>query len=224
MTLKGKMIQLKSGDGADIDCYHVEAEGTRKGGLVLIMEIFGVTNHIKEVCDGYAADGYEVLSPAIYDRIEKGFEATYDQADIQKSLDLRAKNTYENTTLDSQMCIDYLKPKGSVYITGYCYGGTVAWVSACHCTDLAAASGYYGGAIKDFIDEKPTCPTILHFGEKDASIPMDDVRRIEAAHPDVEVYVYDADHGFNSDRRQNYDEACAKLAKDRTLAHFADNS
>ncbi|MEQ8267283.1 MAG: dienelactone hydrolase family protein [Parvibaculum sp.] len=222
MAHKGKTITLKSGDGADILCYHVQAEGTRKGGLVLIMEIFGVTAHIKDLCDGYAARGYDVLAPQLYDRQVKDFQASYEQADIQKSLDLRAKNPYENTVLDTQMCIDRLRADGckKVFITGYCYGGTVSWVAACRATGLDAASCYYGGAIKDFIAEMPKCPTICHFGEKDHGIPMEDVRRIEKAHPEVKVYVYDADHGFNSDRRNNYDKASAELALERTLALF----
>ncbi|ABS63866.1 dienelactone hydrolase [Parvibaculum lavamentivorans DS-1] len=226
MAHKGKTITLKSGDGADILCYHVKAEGTRpngkKAGLVLIMEIFGVTDHIKDLCDEYAARGYDVLAPQLYDRHVKDFQATYEQADIQKSLELRAKNPYENTVLDAQMCIDKLRADGceKVFITGYCYGGTVSWVAACRASGLDAASCYYGGAIKDFIGETPKCPTICHFGEKDHGIPMEDVRRIDAAHPEVKVYVYDADHGFNSDRRNNYDKASAELALERTLALF----
>jgi carboxymethylenebutenolidase len=222
MSLKGKMITLKSGDGVDVDCYHVKAEGTRKGGLVLIMEIFGVTTHIKELCDGYAARGYDVVSPQLYDRVVKGFEATYSQEDIQKSLEYRAKITTENFVNDVQMCVDKLKADGNAktFITGYCYGGTVSWVAACRVKGLNAASCYYGGAIKSFIAENPKVPTICHFGEKDHGIPMDDVRAIEKAHPDVKVYVYDADHGFNSDRRNNYDKTAADLALKRTLELF----
>ena len=226
MAHKGEMITLKSGDGADILCYSVKAEGTRpngaKAGLVLIMEIFGVTDHIKDLCDGYAARGFDVISPQLYDRQVKDFKATYSQEDIQTSLDLRAKNPYENTVLDAQMCIDKLREQGNekVFITGYCYGGSVSWVAACRAKGLNAASCYYGGAIKDFIDEMPICPTICHFGEKDHSIPMDVVREVEAKHPEVKVYVYDADHGFNSDRRNNYDKAAADLALERTLALF----
>ncbi len=222
MARKGKEITLKSGDGADILCYHVKAEGESKGGLVLIMEIFGVTAHIKDLCDDYAARGYDVLSPQLYDRQVKDFQATYSQEDIQESLKLRADNSYENTVLDVQMCIDKLKANGAkkVFITGYCYGGSVSWVAACRANGLDAASCYYGGAIKQFIDESPKCPTICHFGEKDHGIPMEDVRAIEAAHPEVKVYVYDADHGFNSDRRNNYDKDAAELALKRTLALF----
>lgn len=220
--LKGDMITLKSGDGADILCYLAKAEGPRKGGLVLIMEIFGVTTHIKELCDGYAALGYDVLSPQLYDRQVEDFQATYSQKDIEDSLKYRAANTYENAVLDTQMCIDRLRADGNqkVFMTGYCYGGSVSWVAACRAKGLDAVACYYGGAIKDFISETPKCPTICHFGEKDHSIPMDVVEKIKAAHPQVPVYVYDADHGFNSDRRNNYDKAAADLARSRTLALF----
>ncbi len=221
MTLKGSTLTLTSGDGARIDCYHVVPEGERKGGLVLIMEIFGVTEHIKEMCDRFAEDGYEVLSPALYDRQQKNYQAGYAPEDIQRSLEMRAANPYDNTVLDVQMCIDALKDKGPVFVTGYCYGGTVAWLAACRCHDLTAAAGYYGGAIKDFIDEQPKCPIILHFGEHDHSIPMTNVAAIRQAHPDVPVYIYDAGHGFNSDRRADYNEAAAELARKRTLDHFA---
>ncbi len=220
MIRKGQTIELTSGDGAVIDCYHAQPSGERKGGLVLIMEIFGVTDHIKDMCDRFADEGYEVLAPALYDRQQKGFEVGYSPDDIELSLKLRADNPYENTILDAQMCIDFLKDKGPVFITGYCYGGTVAWLAACRCAGLAAAAGYYGGAIKDFIDETPHCPVILHFGEHDKSIPMDDVQRIKQAHPDVPIYIYDAGHGFNSDRRADYNEEAASLGRTRSLALF----
>jgi len=222
MTHKGSMINLVSGDGASIGCYQVKAEGARKGGLVLVMEIFGVTDHIKDMCDLFAGQGYDVLSPQLYDRQIQDFQASYSQQDIQKSIDYRARNTYDNTVLDVQMCIGRLRADDSekTFVTGYCYGGSVAWLAACRADGLDAASCYYGGAIKDFIGEKPRCPTICHFGEKDKGIPMEDVRRIEKAHPEVTVYVYDADHGFNSDRRDNYDEASARLALKRTLELF----
>lgn len=225
MAHLGKMITLKSGDGAAIEYYHVEAQGPRRGGLVCVMEIFGVTDHIKDVCDAWAKEGLEVVSPALYDRQEKNFQATYSQEDVQKGLALRAKNSMENCIMDVQAGIDFLKSRnaGPVHVTGYCYGGSIAWVAACRCNGLASSAGYYGGMIGDHIDEKPKCPAILHFGEHDKSIPMTLVRKVEAAHPDVKVYVYDAGHGFQSDRRTDYNEACAKLAKQRSLELFAAN-
>jgi carboxymethylenebutenolidase len=219
---QGKTIELKSKDGAAIDCYHVTPKGTRKGGLVLVMEIFGVTDHIREVCDSYAADGYEVISPSLYDRQQRHFEASYSPEDIQRSLKLRDAHPIEKSLDDTQMSIDFLKSQRAtpVFITGYCYGGSICWLAACRCTGISAASGYYGRLVIDHVNEKPKCPTILHFGRKDQGIPMEWVEKIAAAHPEVPVHVYEAGHGFNSDRRADYHEPSAKLARERTLKLF----
>ncbi len=224
MATRGQMTKVKMSDGAEIGVYRVKPDGARRGGLVLIQEIFGVTEHIRECCDRFADEGYEVLAPALYDREVPGFEASYSPEDIQKAIRIaRGEHPFELSVKDAQTCIDLLKDKGPVFITGYCYGGTVTWAAAGRCEGLAAASGYYGGNIASMIDLKPKCPTILHFGAHDHGIPMETVKKIEAAHPDVKVYVYDAGHGFNSDRRTDYNEACAKLAMERTLALFRAN-
>jgi carboxymethylenebutenolidase len=220
---QGKTIELKSKDGATIDCYHVTPKGTRKGGLVLMMEIFGVTDHIREVCDSYAAEGYEEISPSLYDRQQRNFEASYSPEDIQRSLKLRDAHPIEKSIDDTQMSIDFLKSQGAtpVFITGYCFGGSITWLAASRCSGLAAASGYYGRLIIDHANEKPKCPTILHFGRNDHGIPMEGVEKVAAANPEVQVYVYEAGHGFNSDRRTDYHEPSARLARERTLKLFA---
>ncbi|MBI1328435.1 MAG: dienelactone hydrolase family protein [Alphaproteobacteria bacterium] len=221
---RGTMTKMKMSDGAEIGVYHVAPKGARRGGLVLIMEIFGVTDHIKEVADGYADDGYEVLAPALYDREHPDFEATYSPEDIQVAIKLaRVEHPFELSIKDTQTCIDALKAKGPVFITGYCYGGSVTWVAACRCDGLAAASAYYGSLIPQFANETPKCPTICHFGEHDHGIPMEGVNKVKAAHPGLHIYVYDAGHGFNSDRRTDYNEACAKQARERTLELFRAN-
>ena len=225
MVLQGKMTKLKMSDGAEIGIYHVSPKGTRRGGLVLIQEIFGVTEHIMEQCDSYASEGYEVLGPALYDREAPNFQASYSPDDIQKAIKIaRGDHPFDTSVKDTQVCIDQLKPKGAVFITGYCYGGSVTWAAAGRCTGLNAASGFYGGNIPQMSDLKPKCPTILHFGRKDHGIPMEAVDNIKAAHPEVKVYVYDeAGHGFNSDRRTDYHESSAKLARQRTLELFRAN-
>ena len=221
----GTMIKMKMSDGAEIGVYRVGPKGARRGGLVLIQEIFGVTEHIKETCDKFADEGYEVLGPALYDREEPGFQATYSPEDIQKAIKIaRGDHPFDLSIQDTQTCIDALKGRGAVFITGYCYGGTVTWAAAAKCDGLAAASGYYGGQIAQMNDLQPRCPTILHFGENDHGIPLSDVEKIRSSHPEVKVYVYDGcGHGFNSDRRTDYDEASAKLAKQRTLELFRAN-
>jgi len=168
---KGTMITMTMSDGAEIGVYHVEPTGKRRGGLVLIQEIFGVTDHIKECCDSYAAEGYEVLGPALYDREAPGFAVSYSPEDIQKAIKIaRGEHPFELSVKDALTCIDALTGKGNVFITGYCYGGTVTWAAACRSDSLAAASGYYGGQIVQMNDLKPKCPTILHFGETDHGI------------------------------------------------------
>ena len=224
MALKGKMIRMKMADGAEIGVYHVEPQGERRGGLVLIQEIFGVTDHIRECCDSYAAEGYEVLGPALYDREAPGLEASYSPEDIQKCIKIaREQHPVDLSLADTQVCIDALKDKGPVFITGYCYGGSISWLAACRLTGLAAASGFYGSMVPATANEQPKCPVILHFGEHDHGIPMEGVNKVKAAHPEVPVYVYDAGHGFNSDRRSDYNDAAAKLAKQRTLDLFRAN-
>lgn len=221
---RGQMIQMKMSDGAEIGVYHVEPKGARRGGLVLIQEIFGVTPHIKDVSDGYAEDGYEVLAPALFDREAPGLQASMEPQSLQQAIKVaRELHPFDLSVKDSQNCIDALKAKGPVFITGYCYGGSVVWAAACRCTGLAAASGYYGSLIPALAGETLKCPTILHFGKHDLGIPMEGVEKVIAAHPEVKVYVYDAGHGFNSDRGDHYNDPAAKLAKQRTLELFRAN-
>ena len=221
--MNGQMIRMKMSDGEEIGVYHAEPDGARKGGLVLIQEIFGVTAHIRELCDEYAADGYEVLAPALYDREHPGFEAEYTGADLERAIELaRDLHPFEQSLNDAETCVAALKEKGPVFATGYCYGGSVAWALAARSDDLAAASCYYGSLIPTiYADRTPKCATIAHFGRYDQGIPMEGVDAlIEKAHPTAQIFVYDANHGFNSDRRKDYHEPSAALARERTLGLF----
>jgi carboxymethylenebutenolidase len=221
MSTRGSMTQMTMSDGASIGVYHVQPVGQRRGGLVLIQEIFGVTLHIKEQADRYAAQGYEVMAPAIYDREAPGLQASYEPEDREKAVKIaRELHPFALSVKDTQTVIDALKDKGPVFITGYCYGGSVTWAAACRCTGLAAASGFYGSLVPQFAAETPKCPTILHFGRLDTGIPLEGIEKVKAAHPEVPVYLYDAGHGFNSDRRKDYHAESALTALERTLALF----
>lgn len=219
----GQMITMKMSDGADITVYRAEPEGERRGGLVLIQEIFGVTDHIRELCNEYAADGYEVLAPSLYDREHPSFEADYSGPDFDRAVQLaRVLHPFAQSLDDAQTCIDALKFKGPVFISGYCYGGSIAWAMAGISDDLVAASCYYGSLIPtNYADATPRCATIAHFGRYDAGIPMEGVEALIAKeHPTAQIFVYDASHGFNSDRRADYHEPSADLARERTIALF----
>ena len=224
----GETITLTAADGHELSAYRAGPEGEAKGAVVVIQEIFGVNGHIRDVTDGYAAEGYLSIAPAIFDRFERGVELDYTDEGMAVGRALKAQG---NDNLDAVMAdvaaahanVAEAGPgDNKVGITGYCWGGVVVWAAACR-LGFDAAACYYGGGIVDLKDETPKCPTILHFGNQDASIPMEDVDAISAAHPDLAVYVYDAGHGFNCDRRGVYDEESAKTARKRTLELFAGN-
>ena len=216
----GEDITLTAADGHSFTAYRAKPSGGRKGGLVLIQEIFGVTPHIKELCDRFAANGYETLAPAVFDRIETGVACGYTQEEIEKAVGYAGQMGVETPLADIQACVDELAQRGSVAITGFCYGGSLTWMAASRVTGLACASGFYGRLIPDHLDEQPKCPTMLHFGSRDKTIPLDAVRRTAEAHPEVKVHIYRADHGFWSDRPSNHDDPAIEKSEERTLAFF----
>jgi len=213
------MIKLKASDGFTLGAYEAKPEGKPRAGLVVIQEIFGVNAHIKRVADGYAADGYHVISPAIFDRAERDVDIGYEKADVDKGVALRGKIPLEATILDVAAAIDALKASGKVAIVGYCFGGSLAWIAAARLPGLAATIGYYGGMIAAHVAEKPNCPVMLHFGEMDGGIPLSDVDKIRAASDPakVQIFAYPAGHAFNRDGNQAYNAHSAMLARMRTV-------
>lgn len=219
----GQIVTLKSGfDGFELAAYRTRPDDARRGGLVLIQEIFGVTDHIRELADGFAEDGYEVIAPSLYDRIEPGFTAGYDAEGVAKGKDYSQATPWDQVQGDLQAAIDALD--GPVFATGFCWGGAAAWLAACRCQGLAAVSSFYGRRIPEMIHETPKCPTILHFGRADPTIPPEVVEFIIEAHPEVPVYLYEAGHGFVSDRRADYHADAARLSRLRTLQLFQRSS
>ena len=214
-------LTITSRDGFEFGAYRAEPEGRRRGGLVLIQEIFGVNENIRALADSFAADGFEVIAPSLYDRIQPGFTAGYDPEGVETARAIAQAVVWDLVTADLQASINHLR--GPVFAAGYCWGGSATWVAACRCDGLAAASAFYGRLIPTFLDEEPRCPIILHFGERDATIPMSEVEKITAAKPHLPVYTYAAGHGFFSDRRADYAPEASALARERTLAFFAEH-
>jgi carboxymethylenebutenolidase len=213
------MIRLTSAaDGFSFEAYQVAPRDARQGGLVLIQEVFGVTDHIRELADSYAEAGYEVIAPSLYDRLEPGFSASYAPEDVGKAVRYSQDTPWDQVEGDLVAAIAALKPP--VFVAGFCWGGTATWLAACRCEGVAAASSFYGRRIPELISETPRCPIILHFGKSDASIPPETIDQIAAAHPDIPIHLYDAGHGFVSDRRADYDADSARLARLRTLQLF----
>jgi carboxymethylenebutenolidase len=218
----GDTVRLTSPrDGFVFQGWRSAPRDARRGGLVLIQEIFGVTGHIRDLADGFAADGYDTLAPSLYDRRKPGFSADYDAQGVAEGRALSEATPWDEVAADLQAAIDSL-PR-PVFVVGYCWGGTATWLAACRCTGLAAASSFYGRRIPELLGETPRVPIILHFGKNDTSIPPATVEAITAAHPDIPIHLYDAGHGFVSNRRVDHRPDAARLARLRTLQLFALN-
>jgi carboxymethylenebutenolidase len=213
----GQWMTLAASDGFSLAAYRSDPAGKPRGGLVIVQEIFGVNGHIRSVCDGYAADGYTAVAPALFDRYRRNVDIGYTPEDIARGRELKARADIDAALRDVAAARDEAASAGRVGIVGYCWGGFVTWMSAARLPGLAGAVPYYGGGILDAAAEQPKCPVMAHFGKRDAMIPVEGVEKLAEAHPEVQVFIYDADHGFNCDQRQSYDPASAALARERTL-------
>jgi carboxymethylenebutenolidase len=221
----GENIRLTAADGFELGAYRARPDGTPRGAVVVVQEIFGVNVHIRAVCDRYADAGYLAVAPAIYDRVEADVQIGYTPDDVARGREIRAKCDMTNVIADVAAAADCAAEGGKVGIVGYCWGGQIVYVASCRLGDkLTCGSGYYGGGIVPFLGETPAVPLMLHFGTKDASIPLSDVEQIGAAHPEVAIHLYEgADHGFNCDMRPQFNAQAAAPALERTLASFAKN-
>lgn len=219
-------IQLTAAhDGFVFDALHAAPDGPRKGGVIVIQEIFGLDQYVRADVARWAARGYEAVAPSMFDRQGKGFVVDHDEAGFAAGRQRAVANGPDNAMGDIQACIDFLAPRGPVFVVGYCYGGTMVWLAASRCKGLAAGSSYYGGQVAQMAGLPLACPVIVHLGAKDPHIPADEVKaKIVAAHPEVAVHIYDASgHGFNNDGRPDSDLADAELARRRTVALFEAN-
>jgi carboxymethylenebutenolidase len=228
-------VKLTAKDGVELDCYVARPEGDPIGGLVVIQEIFGVNQHIRSVADGYAKDGFLVAAPALFDRFEKGVELGYTPEGWKKAMELMNQEVAflqgaiqvdkGGALRDIAAALDYVKAEtgGKVGTVGYCLGGLLSWLSACW-LDVDAAVGYYAGGIGNYAAETPKAPVMLHFGKNDTHIAAEQVEKVEAAHPEVEIFRYDAGHAFNRDvDPSSYDAESAKLARERSVEFLKKN-
>lgn len=214
-------IELTASDGHRFSAWRAGPEGATKA-LVVVQEIFGVNRHMRHVCEGFANQGFAVISPALFDRAERDAELGYTQEDIQRGLALRSGITEEQVMLDIEAAAAALPAGAARGIIGYCWGGTIAWWGATRSTSFKAAIGYYGGGIAATRTATLRCPVQLHFGAEDHGIPLSDVDAIRAAQPDAEIHVYPgAGHGFSCEERSSYSPADAILAEQRSLAFLA---
>lgn len=226
-------IQLTAADGFVLPAYEARPAGQAKGAVVVLQEIFGVNSHIRAVVEGLAADGFLAVAPATFHRVKPGVELGYTPDDVAAGVALKAAVEGlppPGVMQDIQAAIDYAAQaataagsSGKVGLVGYCWGGLLTWRAACGLSGMSAAVPYYGGGMTGAaeIARTPHCPVLAHFGDHDQSIPLSGVKAFQHAHPEVEVHIYKASHGFNCDHRSAYDAAAAALARERTLDFFA---
>jgi carboxymethylenebutenolidase len=215
--LRGEKVTLTAADGHRLAAYSVRPQSELVAGLVILQEIFGVNQHIREVCESYASAGFTVVSPQLFDRVERDVELGYDFAGIERGRKLRASIDWADTLLDVQAAIDSVQQAGPVAIIGYCWGGTLAFLAATRLHGLCCAVAYYGGQTVPFAHEKPKVPVLLHFGEHDSRITAADRQAILRHHRDIEWHLFPADHGFNCNHRKEWDAQSARRALEITM-------
>jgi carboxymethylenebutenolidase len=210
--------QLRAADGHQFNAFVAQPQGTPRGALVVLQEIFGVNSHIRSVAEGYAANGYVAIAPALFDRLQRGVELGYTEDDVKRGRELKVSSRQELVLQDIAAAIAEGARHGKVGIVGYCWGGLMSWLAAGKLDGLSAALCYYGAGIPDQAALVPRCPVQMHFGERDHLIPQPQVQAFALARPEVEVHVYPADHGFNCDQRAAFEPASAALARERAIA------
>jgi carboxymethylenebutenolidase len=216
-------VTLRAADGHELLAHRVEPEGAPRGAIVVVQEIFGVNAHVRAIAARFAGAGYLAIAPAFFDRVERGVELGYAEADFAKGRDIVGKLPREHVLADLDAAVRAVSAAGKVGVVGYCWGGSTAWLAAAHAGGIACAVAYYGSRIAGMMDETPRVPTMMHVGRNDASFPMEKVEEIGRRHPDVLIHAYDAGHGFECDHRASFDAQATAVALGRTLRFFGEH-
>jgi len=215
----GHTIQLNTTRLHCIGAWLARPEGQAKGGLVVVQEIFGVNAHMRAVVDRFAEHGYVAIAPAFFDHVETGVELGYDEEGFRRGRELVGEVGLDLALEDVASAAEAIASAGRIGCVGYCWGGTVALLAA---TRLGMpAVSYYGARNVNYLAETPRAPLMLHFGERDDSIPAEAITRQRAAWPQADVYTYPAGHAFDRTvDAKAWDPPSANLALERTLAFF----
>lgn len=213
-----RKITLTAADGHRFEARRADPEGDAKGGIVILHAIYGLTGHIADVCGSYAAEGYAAIAPALYDRIGKDLVHGYDPDGAAAGRECYGALGQEQILADVAACAEALRSSGQVAISGYCTGGTWAWVASAT-QDFDAQVNFYGSHVPAKLEFAPRCPTIMHYGDDDHVVPVADIDRIRDAHPEVTIHIYPGGrHAFFNPEQASYDGDAAALAWQQSIA------
>jgi carboxymethylenebutenolidase len=209
-------------DGHKCSVYIAKPAAKARGAVVIVQEIFGLSPWIVRTADSYAADGYLTVAPALFDRVRRNLVLGYSPPEMEQAMGYRKLVETAKAVLDIAAAAAMARHAGKVAVIGFCWGGTLTWATASE-LPLGAAVCYYGAGIPSLLPKVPTCPTMLHSGEQDKSIPASDVDRVRSAFPQGIYHLYpDAGHAFaNDDRPDHYNAEASALARSRTNAFLA---
>ncbi len=216
MAFSEEIVRLKATDGFTLDAFVARPASGRKGGLVILQEIFGMTDQLKSVVRHYAEHGYETILPALYDRHQPGTIVPFETPDVGR--DIMNGLDVDKVLLDIGAAADAVDSDGGVSVLGFCWGGGLALGAACS-FDLQCGISYYGTKLPTYLDKRPNCDMLFHFGETDtANTPPEVIEQVREAIPTAEMHVYAAGHAFANDVRKTYVPEATETANARSLA------
>jgi carboxymethylenebutenolidase len=222
-------IELTAADGNVLTAHRADPTVPPLGGVIVVQEIFGVNGHIRAVADRFADAGYVAIAPALFDRRERGVELGYDAAGLERGAgiawDLPLGEPLTDLQAAAALLGDELGGPEHVGIVGFCWGGMLSCAMASrHGADVAAAVAYYPSmAAKVLQQDQPNIPLLVHLGDLDQRVTIEDGLALAERWPDATFHRYEAGHGFNCDLRPDFSPDASALAWERTLAFFAAN-
>jgi carboxymethylenebutenolidase len=209
------MVRLTAADGCSLDAFEAAAGGDRAGGVVILQEIFGLTEQLKSVARWFARNGFDAIVPSLVDRASPGTVVPFDQPD--RGRELMSGIPWAKTALDIAAAVARADRGRGVSVVGFCLGGGLALRAACELT-LAGAVSYYGTRLGSYLEQPPRCPILFHFGATDTHSPPEVIEAVKRAIPSAETHLYQAGHAFANDARKTYVKDAAETAHARTLA------
>lgn len=206
------ITNLTASDGHKFSCWIDKPEGESRGGIVILQEIFGVTDQLKSVAKRYSDLGYTVAIPALFDRQQRDAVVPFDAALPGRDMMLAAK--LDQTMSDVEATIAALD--GKVAVLGFCWGGGLA-IRAAQTLNIAAVVAFYGTRLPQYLDMPLKVPVLGHYGTKDDHVPAEMLKQATDYFPDIEIHLYETGHAFANDARPGfYHKESSELAHQRT--------